>query len=124
MTMQFSLNSCPVTLKGLSPMGLTMEDASHFLRSPASAHWPSGPIRELLQQFDQVFAEPTGLPPPRTQDHQILLKSDQPVSVRPYHYLYFQKSKIEKIVKDLLLFRGDPIQPEPLLLPCPFSPQA
>jgi hypothetical protein len=31
MTMQFSLNSCPVTLTGLSPTGLTMEDASHFL---------------------------------------------------------------------------------------------
>jgi hypothetical protein len=83
MTMQFSLNSCLVTLRGLSPTGLTMEDASHFLRSPASAsksfllhflslvedpaaHSPPGPIRELLQQFDQVFVEPTGLPPPRT----------------------------------------------------------
>jgi len=119
MTMQFNLNASSVTLKGLSPTGLTMEDASHFLRSPASAsksfllhflspvedpvaHCPSGPVRDLLQHFDSVFAEPKGLPPPCSQDHQILLKSDQPVSVRPYRYPYFQKSEIEKIVKDLL----------------------
>jgi hypothetical protein len=119
MTMQFSLNSHTTILTGLNPTRLTMEDADHFLCTTVSAtkgfllqfisqdeapafHSPPGPIHDLLQQFVQVFEEPKGLPPPRSQDHQILLKSIQSISIRPYRYPYFHKSKIEKIVKDLL----------------------
>jgi len=57
----------------------------------------------LLQQFSDVFREPTELPPARQHDHQIpLLEGAQPVSVRPYRYPFYQKAEIEKIVKDLL----------------------
>jgi hypothetical protein len=78
---------------------------SHILSSTEASTLPSqhAAIRDLLQQFLLVFSEPQGLPPPRTQDHQIQLKTSQPVSVRPYCYLYFQKAEIEKIIKDLLL---------------------
>ncbi|KAF5470266.1 hypothetical protein F2P56_010790, partial [Juglans regia] len=60
-------------------------------------------IQNLLNQFDDVFGEPQGLPPNRTQDHAItLLPNTTPVSVRPYRYHYFQKEEIEKIIKELL----------------------
>jgi hypothetical protein len=56
-----------------------------------------------LDEFQTVFEEPQGLPPPRSHDHQILLKpGTSPISVRPYRYPYYQKSEIETIVKDLL----------------------
>lgn len=60
------------------------------------------PIQQLLHQFQHVFGEPQGLPPPRNHDHKILLKEDKLVSARPYRYPYFQKAEIEHIVKDLL----------------------
>jgi hypothetical protein len=118
MSMHFSLNSCPITLTGLSPSELTVEDASRVLRSATASkgfflqicspdegltfHCPPGPIFDLLQQFIHIFEEPRGLPPPIPHDHQIIMSTDQPVSVRPYRYPYFQKSEIEKIVQDLL----------------------
>lgn len=50
-----------------------------------------------------VFQEPTGLPPPRSQEHHIHLQPNaSPVNVRPYRYPHIQKTETEKIVKDLL----------------------
>jgi hypothetical protein len=61
-------------------------------------------VEELLRSFEDVFAEPKGLPPNRSHDHSITSKSDvQPVCVRPYRYPCFQKEEIEKIVAELLL---------------------
>jgi hypothetical protein len=70
--------------------------------SPSSQE-VEGPILTLLEEFHSVFLEPKGLPPVRSHDHQILLKEGtQPICVRPYRYPYYQKTEIEKIVKDLL----------------------
>jgi hypothetical protein len=61
------------------------------------------PIQELVEEFPQVFEEPEGLPPKRNHEHQILLKQGVPPHCqRPYRYLHYQKTKIEKIVQDLL----------------------
>jgi hypothetical protein len=50
-----------------------------------------------------VFEEPKGLPPTRSHDHKILFKEDSTcVCVRPYRHPYFQKTEIEKIVRELL----------------------
>lgn len=49
---------------------------------------------ELTQEFD-VFAEPSGLPPARTRDHNIHLPGAVSVAVRPYHYPVAQKDEIE-----------------------------
>ena len=60
-------------------------------------------LLDLLAQFSKVFEVPTRLTPIRGHDHRIILKDGTPlVCKRPYRYPYFQKSKIEKIVNELL----------------------
>ena len=60
-------------------------------------------IEELLTEFGKVFELPTGLPPLRGHEHQILLKEGtQAICERPYRYPFYQKTEIEKIVAELL----------------------
>ncbi|XP_020104448.1 uncharacterized protein LOC109721311 [Ananas comosus] len=67
-------------------------------------------IQEVLQQFEDVFQEPQGLPPVRPQDHRIPLQvGAQPVNIRPYRYSYEQKNEIEKLIKEMLTSKA--IQP-------------
>jgi hypothetical protein len=62
-----------------------------------------GPLSSILQEYEDVFQEPKGLPPAWSHDHSITLQPGaQPVSVQPYKYPYYQKEEIEKIVKELL----------------------
>jgi hypothetical protein len=57
----------------------------------------------LLGQFEDVFGEPKGLPPKRSQDHHITIMPGQgPTSVRPYRYAYSQKNEIEKLVSEMI----------------------
>jgi hypothetical protein len=57
----------------------------------------------LLLKYSQVFQTPTGLPPPRSQDHSIpLLDESHVVKVRPYRYPHSQKEQIEKMVSEML----------------------
>lgn len=80
-------------------------------------------VQPLLEQFADLFEEPTSLPPRRACDHRIpLLPGAQPVAQRQYRYSPALKSKIEKQVTDMLQFRL--IQPStsafssPVLLVC------
>jgi hypothetical protein len=50
-------------------------------------------LDELLATFEDVFAEPVGLPPPRARDHNII-KPDAPVVVRPYRYPAAHKGEL------------------------------
>ena len=53
-------------------------------------------LLDLLNNFTDVFSEPTALPPQRALDHTIPLKPNtKPVSLRPYRYPYFQKTEVE-----------------------------
>lgn len=53
-------------------------------------HLPD-PLKDILREYAAIFQEPKGLPPPRSHDHSIqLLPGVQPVSVRPYHYPFYQ----------------------------------
>lgn len=60
-------------------------------------------LTSLLTQFSEIFTAPIGLPPVRQLDHRILLNpTTPPINVRPYHYPYFQKTEIEKLVNVML----------------------
>lgn len=60
-------------------------------------------LEELLTEFTDIFQEPKELPPTRSHDHCIPLKSDsEPTNVRPYRYPHFQKAEIERQVRDML----------------------
>jgi hypothetical protein len=145
MTMAFNQASHHVILQGLHPSGFTLEDGDRFLKPSASGikgfflqlgpSHPSGSLgssldrtfepldvafQSLLSDFESVFDELAGLPPPRSQDHQIILHDSKPVNVRPYRYPYFQKTEIEKIVKELLASRV--IRPEDGLMNEVFKP--
>lgn len=50
------------------------------------------PISGVLNQFTDIFAEPTTFPPRRNHDHQMPLTTYAIlVSIRPYKYNYFAK---------------------------------
>lgn len=60
-------------------------------------------IHKILMQYDDLFVEPIGLPPPRKHDHLITLKEgSNPVTSNPYKCPYIQNNEIEKIVKEML----------------------
>lgn len=60
-------------------------------------------IAELVAEYEHLFAEPTKLPPRRSQDHQIpLIPGAQPVKSRPYRYTPAHKDEIEHQVYDML----------------------
>ena len=56
-----------------------------------------------MDRFQPIFQPPSGLPPTRSHDHRIpLIEGCKPLSARPYKYGLFQKTEIEKCVKELL----------------------
>lgn len=61
------------------------------------------PTQQVLQSYQDVFAEPKGLPPRRNCDHKIpLIEGAQPVNLRPYKYNPELKDEIEKQVNEML----------------------
>ncbi|XP_042946134.1 uncharacterized protein LOC122279514 [Carya illinoinensis] len=89
------------TLKGNSAKGVWVQ----FLEGKNSEANGSIPVavQGILDQFQPVFEEPSGLPPPRSHDHKItLLPGSKPTCVRPYRYPYYQKEEIEKLVVQML----------------------
>jgi len=69
--------------------------------SEVSQHPPE--IQAVLDQFPQVFTEPTDLPPTRPCDHRIdLLPVAPPVNARAYRLPPDQKDEIEKQLKEML----------------------
>ena len=57
----------------------------------------------LLDEFASVFAEPEGMPPPRSRDHHInLVPGAAPVAVRPYRYPASHKDELERQCSDML----------------------
>jgi hypothetical protein len=60
-------------------------------------------MKALLESFEDIFAEPHGLPPPRCHDHRIrLLPGTTLVKVHPYRYLQLLKDEIERQCDDML----------------------
>ncbi|XP_057252042.1 uncharacterized protein LOC130592021 [Beta vulgaris subsp. vulgaris] len=60
-------------------------------------------LRQVMEQYQGVFREPTGLPPQRGHEHQITLRQgSNPVGVRPYRYPQYQKEEIERLITEML----------------------
>jgi hypothetical protein len=79
--------------------------ASALVTAAQSADSTSVPpeIEIVLQQYDDVFGEPTELPPHRTYDHSIPLTADaHPFNLRPYRYTPLQKDEIERHVAAMI----------------------
>ncbi|XP_034693910.1 uncharacterized protein LOC117920466 [Vitis riparia] len=118
LTMNFKVEGTPQTFQGLRRTSIEalsdkesngLQGTGLFFQiipsTTASSQPKSYPpeIGQLLAKFSHVFESPTSLPPRRPHDHQIPLQpSAGPVSVRPYRYPYYQKTEIEKMVKELL----------------------
>ncbi|WVZ74595.1 hypothetical protein U9M48_022759 [Paspalum notatum var. saurae] len=82
---------------------LSLEESSDQQPIPAA-------IQELIEQFDELFQKPTGLPPVRSHSHAIpFLPGAIPFRLRPYRYNPAQKDEIERQVCELL--KNDLIQP-------------
>lgn len=60
-------------------------------------------LADLLMKYQDVFEEPTDLPPGRGIEHQIVLKpNSMPKHQFPYRTSHSHKNEIERIVQDVL----------------------
>ena len=60
-------------------------------------------LRELCENYSDIFQSQIQLLPSREHDHSITLKEGtNPINVRPYRYPHSQKNEIERLVQDLL----------------------
>nr|KYP47280.1 Retrovirus-related Pol polyprotein from transposon 17.6 [Cajanus cajan] len=60
-------------------------------------------VQPLLLKYNDLFQPPLGLPPHRVTDHRIhLIAGTKPVNVHPYRYPHFQKSEMEKLIREML----------------------
>jgi hypothetical protein len=101
------LSGKPIQLQGLQPslpehsvvellLVSTLEHDNAKLPIPQQ-------VQELLQSFDELFEEPTNLPPSRPCNHMIpLVPGAQPISIRPYRFSAAMKDEAELQVQDML----------------------
>jgi hypothetical protein len=55
-----------------------------------------------VQSFEDLFAEPTDLPPDRPRNHSIaLVPGAQPVNVRPYRFSPAMKDEVEAQLQEM-----------------------
>jgi hypothetical protein len=93
MSTAFWKNGYQVLWKGLNSTRSMMHRP---LSACVSTSNPTPMMDSQVQQFDDVFSSPTGLPPARPCDHRIhLMPSTTLVVVRPYRYPQLQKDELE-----------------------------
>ena len=105
--MSIPYGSSTVVLQGLksSDAGCNIIQLFNITSDHLTEQAPPLPplVQELLVEFQDLFAEPSSLPPRRDCDHTIpLVPGAQPVSVRQYRYSQKLKTEIEKQVTELL----------------------
>ncbi|GJR80247.1 putative mitochondrial protein [Tanacetum coccineum] len=91
-------NDCYTTVNCIWPAA-----SLNLMHSTAVGREISLELQTLLEEFDDVFTEPTKLPPQRSCDHKCPMKDDSAiVNIRPYGYPPSQKDVIETMVANLL----------------------
>jgi hypothetical protein len=93
LVMALNYNGKHVLWKGL---GSSRADTPSTVRLNSIRQQEDHVLDHLLHSFEDVFSEPSGLPPPRACDHRIHLKPNtEPVAVHPYRYPQLQKNELE-----------------------------
>ena len=95
--MSFPMHGKTVTIQGAAPVefAYTIIELSVVTDDNAQTVLPG--IQELLEEYKDVFAIPTGLPPERACDHFIpLIPGARPFSHRPYRLAPELKDEVEK----------------------------
>ncbi|WVZ79446.1 hypothetical protein U9M48_027023 [Paspalum notatum var. saurae] len=120
-SISFHLNGKPVHLQGLPPPPLqltAMTPAQLWKATRGNDIWAFAvvdsqsislntavldPLQTLLSEYEDLFQEPTQLPPSRAYDHSIPLQPRAaPFNSRPYRYSPLHKTEIEQQVQQLL----------------------
>jgi hypothetical protein len=93
LVMAFNYNGKCVLWKGL---GSSRADIPSTVRLNFLRQQEDHVLDHLSHSFEDVFSEPSGLPPPQACDHRIYLKPNtEPVVVHPYRYPQLQKNELE-----------------------------
>lgn len=95
-----------ITSKAMKKFCQVHQEAQVFqltsIGSPSKEITTPAIIQEVLDQYEDVFVEPSALPPVRSHDHHIELQDgSKPVTLRPYRYSHWQKNEVEKQVQTL-----------------------
>ena len=101
------LHGTKFSFKSLKPVYTSCKIGREALLASSIATSPFPEVRlqfsQILQEFVDVFAVPTALPPFRGQEHAINLQPGvSSVSVRPYRYPHASKVAMEQMVNDML----------------------
>jgi hypothetical protein len=111
LNMRFTSNGEDVVLRGILDQ---MVKFKREVSKPAQGAWGQllalednakfhPELFQLLSTYEDIFKEPSGLPPTRTQDHQIPLQPRSiPVCAKAYRHPYHQKNEIERQVAEML----------------------
>lgn len=82
--------------------GFLIQLNSIIMEAPANHCIPAA-VQQLLEEYKDVFQEPTKLPPSRALDHTIpLMPGVEPPHSRPYRVPHHQKDEMEKQIQHLL----------------------
>ncbi|XP_028555908.1 uncharacterized protein LOC114580971 isoform X2 [Dendrobium catenatum] len=93
---------------GLTKAGVSLKSLIRTIHSLEGARVEEGgdiplSVQPLIQQFQEVFQPPQGLPPSREREHAIVLRDGvSPISVRPFRCPQFQKDEIEWLIREML----------------------
>ncbi|XP_026439743.1 uncharacterized protein LOC113338565 [Papaver somniferum] len=120
-SISFKYKGKKITLQGVgkqtSLLQMSGEVVNKFLSSSShgllghlfSISTPTSPpttpdiLLPLLHEFDDIFQEPTQLPPQRNLDHKIPLQPNlAPINLRDYKCPYIKKGVVEQLVQEML----------------------
>ena len=102
--MSFSYEGSVVTLQGINATEYTYACVSISTIQVTEPTAAPVEMQQLIDEFADVFAAPTELPPRRESDHHIpLIPGARPVTSRPYRIVPQLKDELERQINELLV---------------------